>query len=277
MPHDPQHDPYYAANLLNWSERVAIHEASRDYDREGFLRGEKPLAPVELAELAPLVAGRTLLHLQCHFGMDTLNLARLGATVTGVDFSHEAIEAARRLSADSGLSGRFVEANIYDAPDVLDERFDVVYTGIGALNWLPDVAAWARLAAGFLRPGGRLYIYEGHPVQAALDWQRDDGLLVVAHPYFETREPVVSDEPTTYTDGPPLQHTRNYEWNHGIAEVVTAILDAGLQLDFLHEHQEAAWQALPWFEAVPGSRLTWRVPDRRDRLPMMYSLLATKP
>src|SRR5512147_421715 len=169
MPRDPKYDPHFETNRTWWDGVVAIHEASRGYDRAGFLRGEKPLCPVERAELGPLVEGKDLLHLQCHFGMDTLNWARLGARVTGLDFSEPAIEAARRLSNESGIPGRFVQANVYDARGALGgETFDVVYTGIGALNWLPDIRGWATVAAACVRPGGLLYLYEMHPVLATL-------------------------------------------------------------------------------------------------------------
>jgi SAM-dependent methyltransferase len=288
MARDPKHEPYYETNRLWWDGVVPIHEASQGYDRAGFLRGEKPLCPVELAELGPRVRGRTLLHLQCHFGMDTLSWARLGATVTGVDFSLPAIEAARRLSAESGIPGRFVHSNLYDAPGVLREEFDVVYTGIGALNWLPDVRAWARVASAFVRPGGLLYAYEGHPVLWSLDPRSEDGRLVVTEPYFERSEPTVCEGDTTYVDGPTLVHRRAYEWNHGLGEIVTALVEAGLRIEFVHEHREVAWQALPWMEPVgPGthgsdgryqSNRMWRLPEpQRDLVPLMVSLLATKP
>lgn len=282
-------DAYLEANRAWWDGVVPIHEASRGYDREGFLRGEKPLTPVELAELAPLVSGRSLLHLQCHFGMDTLNWARLGARVTGLDFAPRAIEAARRLSAESGVPGRFVQANVYDAPSALEgERFEIVYTGIGALIWLPDIERWARVVADCLADGGSLYLYESHPARGALDYEDAEGRLVIHHPYFSQGEPTESDDDRTYVDGPPLEVTRNYEWNHGLGEIVTALLDAGLRLEFLHEHREVPWQALPWMEPVgdgPGgadgqyqSGRMWRLPaHQRELVPLMYSLLATKP
>jgi len=243
---------------------------------------------VERAELGPRVAGKTLLHLQCHFGMDTLNWARLGATVTGLDFSELAIDAARRLSAESGIPGRFVGANVYDAYQVLGEAFDVVYTGIGALNWLPDVRGWARVAAACVAPGGLLYLYEGHPMLWTLDEQRDDQQLVVKTRYFELSEPTAWEGDTTYVDGPKVPHRRNYEWNHGLGEIVSAVVEAGLRIEFVHEHREVPWQALPWMEPIgPGttsadgryqSNRMWRLPDaQRDLAPLMYSLLATKP
>jgi SAM-dependent methyltransferase len=280
-------DPFFDANRAWWDAVVPIHEASRGYDREAFLRAEKPLCPVELAELAPRVSGKTLLHLQCHFGMDTLNWARLGASVTGLDFSEPAIEAARRLSADSGVAGRFVCANVYDAPVALGEVFDIVYTGIGALNWLPDVERWAVVAASCLRPSGSLYVYDAHPMLNTLEPRRD-GQLCVERPYFETAEPTTSDSDRTYVDGPRLEVQRNYEWNHGLGEIVSALVSAGLRLEFVHEHRAVPWRALSNLELAgpdPGgadaryqSGRMWQLPEsQRDLVPLMYSLLATKP
>jgi len=286
MSHERSLDPHSEANRAWWDGVVPIHEASRGYDRDGFLRGEKPLCPVELAEFGPRVNGQRLLHLQCHFGMDTLSWARLGAVVTGLDFSEPAIEAARRLSAESGVPGRFVQANVYDAPAALGETFDLVYTGIGALNWLPDIARWAKVVAACLRPGGSLYLYEGHPMLYTLE-QRTDDQLRVTLPYFELREPNVNDGDTTYVDGPKLEWRRNYEWNHGLGEVVTALVSAQLRIEFVHEHRAVPWAALPTMEpvgpALPGAdgryqaNRMWQLPEpQRDLVPLMYSLLATK-
>ena len=287
MPPDLKNAAHFDTNRQWWDGVVPIHEASRGYDRPGFLRGEKPLCGVERAELGPLVAGKKLLHLQCHFGMDTLNWARLGATVTGLDFSPPAIEAARRLSADSGIPGRFVQANVYDAAAALGETFDIVYTGIGALNWLPDIRAWAKVVAACLADGGMLYLYEGHPMLWTLDMERGDDLLVVRERYFEEPDPMVFDGDTTYVDGPKFEPRRTCEWNHGLGEIVTAVVDAGLRIAFVHEHREVPWQALPTMEPVgPGtagadgryqSNRMWRLPEaQRGLVPLMYSLLAVK-
>jgi hypothetical protein len=289
MQRDPKHEPFYATNRRWWDGVVPIHEASRGYDREGFLRGAQPLCPVELAELGPHVHGKTLLHLQCHFGIDTLSWARLGARVTGLDFSGPAIEAAQRLASDSGIEGKFVQSNVYEAVQALGgQTYDIVYTGIGALNWLPDIAAWARVAAACVEPGGLLYVYEGHPMVCTLDSRRDDGVLAVELPYFETAAPYLNESDVTYVDGPKLEQRRNYEWSHGLGEVVTALISAGLRLEFLHEHRDIPWRQLPWMEpSGPGtagadgryqSNRTWRLPEKqRDLVPLMYSILATKP
>ncbi len=286
MTTDQQH--FYDTNRARWDEAVGIHVASKGYDMEGFLRGDKTLYPVETAEVGD-VAGKSLLHLQCHFGMDTLSWARLGAKVTGLDFSAPAVEQARDLATRIGIpDATFVQANVYDAPQAVAGQFDVVYTGIGALCWLHDIKEWARVVAHFLKPGGFLYLYEGHPMLWALDYEREDQRLVLSEPYFETPRPMEFDSEFTYVDGPPLKAQRTYEWNHGLGEIATALIEAGLRLDFLHEHREVAWQALPWMVPADGSTATdgarhqsrtqWTLPPaQRDLCPLMYSLKATRP
>ncbi len=285
MPTAESHDEFFNANLARWDESVAIHAASQGYDLAGYLKGEKTLYQVETDEVGD-VTGKRMVHLQCHFGMDTLNWARLGATVTGIDFSPSAVERARLLAQEIGIAdARFFEANVYDAPAVVPEQFDIVYTGIGALCWLPDIRGWARVVAALLAPGGFLYLYEGHPMLWAMDDEREDGTLAVRYPYFEVEQPITYDTENTYTDGPPLKNTRGYEWNHGVGEIVSALIEAGLRIDFLHEHRDLAWRGLPWMEAAEPvaegtshqRRTQWRLPaEQRDLLPLMYSLKATR-
>jgi len=278
---------FYEANRARWDESVPIHVASEGYDVDGFLKGEKSLYAVEVEEVGD-VRGKSLLHLQCHFGVDTLNWARLGATVTGLDFSEPAVAQARKLAEQIGADGAtFVQSDVYAAREAVQGHFDVVYTGIGALCWLHDIREWAKIVAHFLAPGGFVYVYEGHPVLWALDDAREDGQLVLTEPYFERAEPSEYEGEYTYVDGPPLKNTRDYEWNHGIGEIVTALIDAGLRLEFLHEHREVAWQALPWMTPQDGARqgvaahqrrTSWALPDaQRDNCPLMYSLKAVKP
>lgn len=273
MPMDDQK----AANLAMWDETVDIHYRSEFYGVERFKGGWSSLEVMEPGEMGS-VEGKSLLHLQCHFGMDTLSWARKGATVTGLDFSPAAIEAARKLSAESGVPGRFIESELYDAPNVLDEKFDIVYTGIGALCWLPDIRTWAKIVSHFLKPGGFLYILEGHPMMWTLDDDTPENPMHISWPYFETDEP---QNPEGWDDGEDyaqtgekLQNTRTYNWGHGLGEIVTALIDEGLRIEFLHEHKECAWQAYPWM--VKGDDDLWRVPNHPDRLPLMWSTRAVK-
>ncbi len=270
-------DPPRQANLENWEDRVGVHTAPDGYDLS-FLDDPQGLTGV-VAFDAPHVGevrGKRLLHLQCHLGTDTLSWAALGAEVTGLDFSPSALEVARGLSQRSGRPGRFVHSELYDAPAALaGERFDVVYTGVGALNWLPDIAGWARVCAQLLAPGGLLHVREGHPMMWALDDERDDAQLIVRYPYFETVEPLRFEESTSYEGSGELAHPVIYAWNHGLGETVTAVLDAGLVVTGLAEHREVDWQALPSMVEVGGGR--YALPDGRDRLPLMFTLPARAP
>ncbi|HXY44677.1 MAG TPA: class I SAM-dependent methyltransferase [Acidimicrobiales bacterium] len=268
----PDRDPtdYLALNRRNWDERVAIHVASGFYAVDRFVEGEDHLHEFESAELGDL-RGKRIVHLQCHFGMDTLSLARRGALVTGLDFSSPAIVEARALAARLGVEARFVEANVYDAVGALGDTYDLVYTGKGALNWIPDLAAWAQVVAALLGPGGRLYLSEYHPLMLMLA----DDALEFEWPYFNTG-PQVWDEPATYADPEAvLEHTRTVEWPHPISEVIGSIIDAGLRLEFFHEFAESSFARFPFMEQV-GPRL-YRMPAGMPQLPLMYSIRAIKP
>jgi SAM-dependent methyltransferase len=235
---------------------------------------------VDIREMGD-VEGKTLLHLQCHFGMDTLSWARLGAKVTGLDFSPKAVAVAQELRGKAGVAGaRFVEANVYDAAQALSsEQFDVVYTGIGAVCWLPKIRDWAKVVATCLKPGGTFYIREGHPVLWTLDDERTEPAYVMRYSYFEREEPLVWDDAITYTDndeGIAIENTRNYEWNHGLGEVVTALIEAGLVIEFVHEFDRCDWRALPWMEQDEDGQ--WKLPPGDEhRVPLTYSIRAHKP
>ena len=261
-----------AANRANWDDRVAIHVASEFYDVERWVRERPGPRRRELDALGD-VAGLELLHLQCHFGLDTLAFADAGAIVTGLDFSGAAIAEARALAERVGLAdrARFVEADALNAAEVLaPQHWDIVYVSLGALCWLPSVGRWAAQVAALLRPGGRLYLHDGHP----LAWALADEDLRIEHTYFEEPVPYVDDEDVTYTDGEGrITHTRSYEWNHSIGEIVTAVLDHGLRVDVLVEHDWTVWQRFPWLVETAPHR--WETPPGRPRVPLTFTLLAT--
>lgn len=259
-------------NRASWDERVAIHVASDFYDNPGFRAGRSSLRPFELDEVGP-VEGRTLVHLQCHFGQDTLSWARLGATVAGLDFSPEAIAEARTLAADIGIDAEFEVSDVYDAVAALGgRRFDIVYTGLGALVWLPDIDRWAGVVADLLEPGGFLYLSEFHPIHETM---ADDSLTVV-HDYFTRPGGTRYEEAGTYTDGATdTVHNVSYEWTHPVSAVITALLARGLVLELFHEHDFTLWPRWPFLEHHDDG--TYHVPPDGPRLPLMYSLRARKP
>lgn len=273
-------DEYKLLNKANWDERVPLHTASPDYAVDKFAADPRHLSQVVTFDLPRLgdIAGLRGLHLQCHIGTDTISLARLGASMTGVDFSAPAIQAATELARRTGDDAVFVESDVYDAADVVGrEAFDFVFTGVGALCWLPSVSRWAKVVASVLKPGGRLFIREGHPMLWSIhDTGTYDQLLVVEYPYFETEEPLVWDESSTYvqTDS-ALKNTVTHSWNHGLGEVVTSLLDVGMTVTGLVEHDTVPWEALPGLmEQVAENE--WRVTDRPERLPHSYTLQAVK-
>jgi SAM-dependent methyltransferase len=267
-------DPRLTANLVNWNGRVKVHTESRFYDVENWLL-KAPSPPLREIDALGDLEVQTLVHLQCHFGMDTLQWARAGAIVTGVDFSPVAIGEAKLLADRAGLSERssFVCTNIYDAPRALsDSRFDVVYVSLGALCWLPDVAAWGAVVADLLAPGGRLYLHDGHPFTSCFD---DDGERVICSYFEDPDDPYVSDSASTYTDGEELSAIRTYEWNHSIGEIVAALIGHGLVLDSLTEHAWTLFKRFPWLEESASGLLV--VPEGRPRIPLTFTVLAHAP
>lgn len=261
----------YELNRAMWDERVPIHLNSEFYDLAGFRAGTDTIRDFEVAELGEL-AGRRVVHLQCHIGLDTLSLARRGAEVTGLDFSVPAVEAARALAAELDIPARFVASNVYDAVDALGgETFDMVYTGVGALCWLPDLDRWAATVTSLLRPSGVLYLAEFHPFTDILD--DASGGAVVAD-YFRD-EPDVYNSSGSYADlNAPTSNNRVVEWRHRLGTVVTALSRAGLRLEFLHEHDVTLFPRFA--NLVRSSGGTYRRPAGAPRIPLMYSLRATR-
>lgn len=272
-------EDYGAVNRANWDERVPAHAASPDYEVARFVADPEHLSRVVRFDLPRLgdIGGLRGMHLQCHIGTDTISLARLGASMTGVDFSRPAIAQARALAERTGADAAFVHSDVYAAADAAGRgSFDFVFTGIGALCWLPSVRRWASVVADLLRPGGRLFIREGHPMLWTMQDGRNDDLLVVEYPYFEREEPTVFDEVGTYVDTDvEFSHTITHEWNHGIGEIVTGLLEAGMVITALTEHDSVPWEALPGL-MTPAGDGEWRLADRPWRLPHSYTLQAVK-
>src|SRR6476659_6448351 len=239
---------YRDVNRANWDERVPAHAASPDYAVERFSEDPAFLSGVVTFDLPRLgsVAGADGVHLQCHIGTDTLSLARLGARMTGLDFSPSALSVARRLAEECRTSIEYVEADLYDAVTALGAgRFDLVFTGIGALCWLPSVARWATVVAELLRPAGRLFLREGHPMLWSLCEPRDDELVVVEYPYFERPEGTPFSDTKTYVEHEgEVGSPETISWNHGLGEIITALMAAGLELTALEEHRSVPWNAL---------------------------------
>lgn len=274
---EPEH---VAVNRANWDERVPAHVASTDYGVARFASDPQHLSGVVQFDMPLLgdVSGRRGVHLQCHIGTDTLSLFRLGARMTGLDFSAPALTAARDLAVAAGADVDFVQSDVDHALDVLPAgAFDLVYTGIGAIVWLPSIDRWADVVAELLAPGGRLFMRDGHPALLATADTRPDGLLVLEHPYFERVEPTIWNDTGTYVDTPvELEHTTTHEWNHGIGEIVTALLDHGLVLTTLVEHDTVPWNALPGMMEDRGDG-EYRLIDRPERLPLTFTVSAVKP
>jgi SAM-dependent methyltransferase len=256
-------------NRHAWGLRTAVHLKSDFYDLASFKQGRNSLRPIEQEELGD-VRGRSLLHLQCHFGMDTLSWARLGARVTGADYSEEAITAARSLAAELGLEARFVCANLYDLPDVLAEEFDIVVTTYGVLSWLPDLGAWAQVVAHFLRPGGTFCIVEIHPNWGFID--EVDGQLLVRDSIFR-QDPWESETIETYTDGPALTPHTEYNWPWTVGALVTALISAGLRVERLRELPVDVRRRVP--SMVQSDDGFWHLPG--DPLPLLVTCVATRP
>jgi len=271
-------DSARASNLANWEDRVPLHEEAYGIgamEDPGHLTG---VVRTDLAALAPFlpdgtVSGLEVCHLQCHIGTDTLSLARAGARVTGVDFSPAALASAAALAARLGLDATWVETDVLDARAAVVGSFDLVYTSIGTITWLPDLDRWAAQVAGLLRPGGTFYIRDGHPALYAID-EHADGLQV-RYPYFGTGHAQVWDDATTYAGEGTVAHSRTYEWAHPLSEIINSLIGAGLQVLRLDEGRTLPWKFSPRMVEVPDG-FAWPEAER-DRVPCTYTVIARKP
>jgi SAM-dependent methyltransferase len=265
-------DAATALNRARWNELTAIHARSAFYDLQGFKAGKCGLRPIEVNELSE-VRDKSLLHLQCHFGIDTLSWARRGARVTGVDFSEEAIALAHCLSEQVNVPGEFICSDLHSLPDILSRQFDIVFTSYGAICWLRDLKRWAEIIAHYLKRDGTFYMVELHPAAFMLDDAAEATDLRVGYPYFHTVEPIRSESTNTYADREAVVHnTVSYTWNHGMGEIVNALVGAGLRIEFLNEFPYCVCRLLP--SMIQGPDGWWRLPGNDQRVPFLFSLKA---
>ena len=259
---------YIKQNREGWNNKVEFHLQSDFYDVPGFLKGKSSLQEIELGLLGDL-KDKKVLHLQCHFGLDSLSLVRMGAEVTGVDLSDKAIEKARELAEETGLNARFICCDLYALPNHLHEQFDMVFTTYGTIGWLPDLNKWASIIKQFLKPGGELLFVEFHPVI----WMFDDDFKEVAYDYFNTR-PIVETESGTYADPDASLEQELVSWNHSLGEVLSSLLNAGLEITFFEEYDYSPYNCFRHtHEEEPGR---YRIEHLEHKIPMVYALKACK-
>ncbi|MFX1483827.1 MAG: class I SAM-dependent methyltransferase [Promethearchaeota archaeon] len=266
-------DDYYDANRTMWDQFAKINVNSKTYKTEEFLKGQTTLNSIELEELGD-VKGKSLLHLQCHFGLDTLSWAREGAEVTGVDFSKEGIATAKDLAKKAGINARFVQSNIFDLPEVLHEQFDIIFTSYGVLVWLHDLKRWAEIIVSLLKPGGTFYIVEFHPMMWVMDWDNAEDFKMVRS-YFPRDTPYefVVDGSYAETDK-KIKPQVDYEWGHGLARIITSIIEADLRIEFFHEFNKSPFRQFEFLKKRQDGY--WYYDNPAVQLPLVFSIKATK-
>lgn len=259
---------YLKINKKSWNSRTEIHFDSEFYDNENFIRGNISLNPIELALLGN-IKGKSILHLQCHFGQDTISLNRMGAKTTGVDLSDKAIEKAKELAETTNSDARFICCDIYDLPNHLDEKFDIVFTSYGTIGWLPDINKWAAIVSKFLKPEGKFVFVEFHPVV----WMFDDDFKFIKYNYLN-KGPIEEVEEGTYTDkNAPI--SENYiTWNHGMSEVVNSLISEKLTLESLKEYDYSPYNCFNMTSEIAPKK--FRIKHLGDKIPMVYSIVAKR-
>jgi SAM-dependent methyltransferase len=259
---------YFDANKDGWNKRTTVHQSSAFYNVDAFKKGKSSLNKIELEEVGN-VKGKSLLHLQCHFGMDTLSWEREGATVTGVDLSDEAIALAQQINDELKLNANFICCNVYDTAAYVQERFDIIFTSYGTIGWLPDLKPWAKMIAATLKPSGFFYIADFHPTL----WMLDDAMEKLYYSYFND-EVIVTEQQGSYTDRTAAIKYTEYGWNHPFSEIFEALINEGLQIEFLHEYCFSPYNCFANTEQ--GEDGMWRLKGMGNKFPMMYSIKAVK-
>ena len=262
-------EKYFLTNKTNWDNRVPIHRDSSFYDIQSFKNGKNSLNHIEISELGN-VKGKTVLHLQCHFGLDSLSWSRLGAKVTGIDFSEKAIDLANQLNAELDMDATFVCCNVYDLEQCLNAKYDIVFTSYGVIGWLPDLQRWAKIISHFLKPGGTFYMAEFHPYV----WMFDDNFTRIEYSYFNVGV-IETDNENTYANRTEEFNHKEYSWNHPISDVVNALIGAGLNISMLHEYDYSPYDCFK--NMVKKEDGKFYISGMENKLPMIYSIKASKP
>ena len=259
---------YIALNKNAWNNKTEVHIASDFYDMNGFLEGKSTLNSIEL-ELLGAISNKKILHLQCHFGQDTMTFARMGAQATGIDFSEKAIEKATEFSKQLNLDTTFICCDIYEAPKYLKDQFDIVFTSYGTIGWLPDLDKWAKVISHFLKPGGKFIMADFHPVV----WMYDNDFKEVFYSYFNI-EPIIEDESGTYADRYSEIEAKTITWNHPISEILNALLTNGIELNSFNEYDYSPYNCFNNTEEFEPNK--FRIKTFENKIPMVYSIKGTK-
>lgn len=259
---------YFKTNKSTWNDKVKVHAKSKMYNLEAFKNGKSSLMPYELNALGD-VKGKSLLHLQCHFGQDTLSWSRLGAKTVGVDLSDEGIKLAQELNEDLKLDAEFVCCNVLDTSAYIKDTFDVIFTSYGVIGWLPDLRPWAKMIAERLKTGGKFYMVEFHPIVWMFDYLDDKPIMKYG---YMQKEVIYEEYEGTYANQDSKMITKEYGWNHGLGEVISSLTEAGLHIDFLKEHDESPYNVLPELEETKSGMFV-----TKDKLyPLIFELKARK-
>jgi len=259
---------YFETNRKAWNAKTSVHINSDFYDNENFLKGKSSLKSIEL-DLLGEISGKSILHLQCHFGQDSISLSWMGAQVTGIDLSDEAIKEAQALAAQTRVQTKFIGCNVYDLPNHLDEQFDIVFTSYGAITWLPDLDKWAGIVSRYLKPGGKFVMVEFHPVV----WMFNDEFDKVGYNYFNTGA-ITETETGTYADRLAPIRQDFVSWNHGMSEILNGLIKHGLEVNSFKEFDYSPYNCFKHtIEMEPDK---YRIKHLGNKIPMIYSILATK-
>jgi SAM-dependent methyltransferase len=259
---------YLTINKQSWNKRTEAHLGSDFYDVASFLKGNTSLNSIELKLLGD-IKGKSILHLQCHFGQDTISLQRLGATATGIDLSDQSIESANELASKAGITPTFICCDVYDLPNHLNQQFDIVFTSYGTIGWLPDLDKWANIVSQFLKPNGKFIIAEFHPVV----WMFDDDFKNIGYNYFNTGA-IIETESGTYANRDAPIKQEYVMWNHGMSEVINSLIKNGLEINSLDEFDYSPYNCFR--ETVEFEPKKFRIKHLENKIPMVFAILATK-